>query len=266
MRTARQVAIITGGSRGIGKAIAVCMAKSGLDIIINYRNNERAAIETVEQIRSMGQRAIMLQGDITSPDTASTLVRKTLKQFDAVDILVNNVGEFFFGRLAEMNYEEWQAVIQSNLSSVFYMCSAVLPSMRQQKRGQIINIGLSPTHIVRGAPHISAYAIAKTGVQILTRSLAIEEATHNIRVNCVSPGLIDNGYLPSEERTWMEQRVPLGRLGTPEDVANAVAFLISDTATYISGANLAVAGAWDWEDRPTNYDSNMHGWFREKRN
>lgn len=264
MRTARQVAIVTGGSRGLGKAIAVCMAKSGIDIAINYRNNEKSAIETVEQIRSMGQRAIMLQGDVTSCETASTLISKTLTQFGAVDILVNNVGEFFFRRLAEMNHNEWQEVIQSNLSSVFYMCSAVLPSMRQQKRGQIINIGLSPTYIVRGAPNISAYAIAKTGVQILTRSLAIEEAAHNIRVNSVSPGLIDNGHLAPEERTWMERRVPLGRLGTPEDVANAVAFLISDTATYISGANLAVAGAWDWEDRPTSHDSNMHGWFRAK--
>ena len=264
MQLSRRVAIVTGGSRGLGKAIAVCLAQSGIDVAINYRKDESAAFETADQIRSLGQRAITIQGDLTSYVAARTLISQTLKEFGTLDIVVNNVGEFFFRRLGEMDCKEWQYVFDSNLGSVFYMCRAILPLMRQRNQGQIINIGLSPTHLVRGAPNISAYSIAKTGVLVLTRSLAIEEAPYNIRVNCVSPGLIDNGHLAPEQRAWMEKRVPLGRLGTPEDVGNAVAFLVSDKATYISGANLAVAGAWDWDDRPTHHDANMHNLFIAK--
>jgi|SRR5882724_2308281 len=261
MDPSRRVAIVTGGSRGLGRAIAVCLAKSGIDVAVNYRDEEGAALETAEQIRSHGQRAITLQADLTSSAAPNTLITRTLEELGELDIVVNNVGEFFFRRLGEMDHKEWQYVLESNLHSVFYMCSAVLPLMRQRKQGQIINIGLSPTYLVRGAPNISAYAIAKTGVLVLTRSLAVEEAPYNIRVNCVSPGLIDNGHLAPKQREWMEKRVPLGRLGAPEDVGNAVAFLVSDNASYISGANLAVAGAWDWDDRPTYQDGDVQNLF-----
>ena len=119
--------------------------------------------------------------------------------------------------------EEWRRVLDSNLSSVHYMCRAVLPSMRSRRRGSIINIGLGPVHQLRAAPNIAAYAIAKTGVLILTPSLAVEKAPCGIRVNCVSPGLIDNGYLPPEEQEWMQRRVPMGRLGRPAEAASLLA-------------------------------------------
>jgi 3-oxoacyl-[acyl-carrier protein] reductase len=255
------IAIVTGASRGIGRAIAVCLAECGADVAVDYRDDEESALETAELIKSLGKRAITVKADVTSASAADNLVRRTSRDLGDVDIVVNNVGEFFFRRLGDMDCIEWQYVLDSNLNSVFYMCRSVLPDMRRRRHGQIINIGLSPTYLIRGAPNISGYTIAKTAVLVLTRSLAVEEAPYNIRVNCVSPGLIDNGHLPPEQKAWMEKRVPLGRLGTPEDIGKAVTFLVSDNAAYISGANLAVAGAWDWEDRPTHGDDQVKRLF-----
>lgn len=261
MKLSGQVAIVTGSSRGIGSAIALSLAQYGADIVVNYHTNEHAAAEVVRQIQNLGRDVIAVQADVTLPEEAAGLITATTEQLGSVDILVNNVGDFFFKPLGAMDHSEWQHVLDSNLSSVYYLCHAVLPHMRKQGRGRIINIGLSPNYLVRGAPNVSAYSIAKTGVVILTRSLAVEEARHGITVNCVSPGLIDNGYLPPQQEEWMRKRVPMGRLGQPEEVAEAVCFLASDKASYISGANLAVAGAWDWEDRPTNYDTDVHELF-----
>ena len=263
MSLSGKIAIVTGSSRGLGKAIAIGLAREGADVTINYCRDKHSANETADEIRSLGRRAIVVRADLTDLSSAPTLVAAATQQLGDVDILVNNVGEFFFKPLAAMDQAEWNHVINSNLGSVYQMCRAVLPGMRQRRQGQIINIGLSPTYLVRGAPNISAYAIAKTGVLVLTRSLAVEEAPFGLRVNCVSPGLIDNGHLPPEQKSWMEKRVPMGRLGTPENIADAVVFLVSGKASYISGANLAVGGAWDWEDRPTNHDKAVHKLFLE---
>ncbi|WP_138505982.1 SDR family NAD(P)-dependent oxidoreductase [Nostoc sp. PA-18-2419] len=263
MKLSGRVALVTGSSRGIGKAIALSLAQQGANVAINYNTNEDAAIEVVKQIQTLGGQAISVKADVSVSEASDTLVNTVIEQFGVIDILVNNVGEFFFKPLNVMNHHEWHYVLNSNLSSVYYLCHAVLPKMRTRGQGRIINIGLSPTYLVRGAPNIAAYAIAKTGVLILTRSLAVEEAANNITVNCVSPGLIDNGHLPSEQKEWMQKRVPMGRLGLPEEVAEAIAFLASDSASYISGANIAVAGAWDWEDRLTNHDQDVHNLFVE---
>lgn len=263
MKLSGRVALVTGSSRGIGKAIALSLAQQGANVAINYNTNEDAAIEVVKQIQALGKQAISVKADVSVSEASDTLVNTVIEQFGTIDILVNNVGEFFFKPLNVMNHNEWHYVLNSNLSSVYYLCHAVLPKMRTRRQGRIINIGLSPTYLVRGAPNIAAYAIAKTGVLILTRSLAVEEAANNITVNCVSPGLIDNGHLPLEQKEWMQKRVPMGRLGLPEEVAEAITFLASDSASYISGANIAVAGAWDWEDRLTNHDQDVHNLFLE---
>ncbi|HEX9334742.1 MAG TPA: SDR family oxidoreductase, partial [Pseudonocardiaceae bacterium] len=130
--------------------------------------------------------------------------------------------------------------------------------------GRVVTIGLSPSVEVRGAPNIAAYAVAKTGVAVLTRSLAAEEARHGITVNCVAPGLIDNGHLPPEQAAWMARRVPAGRLGTGEDIAAAVAFLVSDAAAYICGATVTVSGGWDWQDRQVDHDGDVTELFRDE--
>lgn len=263
MSLSEKVALVTGSSRGIGRSIALSLAQNGAHVAVNYRSNENAANEVVNQIRELGSRAIAVQGDATVSTTSAHLVEQVADGLGPIDILVNNVGDFFLKPMGAMSTDEWDYVLSSNLSSVHYLCNAVLPGMRARKRGHIINIGLAPMHLVRGAPNIAAYAISKTGVLILTRSLATEEAAYGITVNCVSPGLIDNGYLPPEQKEWMEKRVPMGRLGTSEEVANAVTFLVSDNASYISGANLAVSGAWDWEDRLTDHDQSVWELFVE---
>ncbi len=261
MRLSGQIAVVTGSSRGIGKAIALSLAQHGANVAVNYRSDKAAALNVTEQIRALGQQAIAVEGDVTDPVAANTLIATVTEQLGPINILINNVGDFFFKPLGAMESNEWRYVLDSNLSSVYYLCHAVLPSMRSGQQGKIINIGLSPIYQVRGAPNVAAYTIAKTGVLILTRSLAVEEAPHGITVNCVSPGLIDNGHLPPEQKEWMQKRVPMGRLGRPEEIAEAVVFLASDSASYISGANLAVSGAWDWEDRPTDHDGDVQGLF-----
>ncbi|MGB0679455.1 MAG: SDR family NAD(P)-dependent oxidoreductase [Polyangiales bacterium] len=257
----RPVALVTGGSKGIGRAIALELARAHHDVAIVYRSDREAAMAVGQAIEAQGVSAQLIQHDVTCPDAVEATVQAVVRQFDRLDVLVNNVGEFFFKPLAQMSDAEWQHVIHSNLSSVFYACRRVIPIMRRQRKGNIVNIGLSPNYAVRGAANVCAYSIAKTGVLILSRSLASEEAAHGIRVNCVSPGLIDNGFLPQAQREWMQQRVPTGRLGRPEDIAQAVQFLVSDKAAYVSGANLAVSGAWDWEDRPSDHDGHVHDLF-----
>ncbi len=264
MSTSDRIAIVSGSSRGIGKAIALGLARAGIDIAVHYRSDEDAASETVKEIKSLGRQAIMVQADLTVEGSAQAVITAVSERLGDIDILVNNVGEFFFKPLAATEDAEWRHVLDSNLSSVYRMCRTIIPRMRRRRRGQIVNLGLSPVYMIRGAPNISAYSIAKTGVTVLTRSLAVEEAPYGIRINCVSPGLIDNGYLPPEQKLWMEKRVPMGRLGTPEDIANAVTFLVSDQASYISGANLAVGGAWDWYDRPTDHDKDVRGIFLDE--
>ncbi|WP_187345673.1 SDR family oxidoreductase [Sorangium cellulosum] len=258
---AGRVALVTGSSRGIGKAIALRLAEQGADVAVNYHSNRGAAEQTAAEIRALGRRTMVVQADVTRPDAAAELFSGVEAQLGPVDILVNNVGDFFFKPLAAMTDDEWRNVMDSNLSSVHYLCRAAVARMRQRKSGRIINIGLSPTYAIRGAPNVAAYSIAKTGVLILTRSLATEEAPHGILVNCVSPGLIDNGYLPPAQKEWMERRVPMGRLGRASEVADAVAFLASDRASYVSGANIAVAGGWDWTDRGTEHDRRVEDLF-----
>lgn len=258
------VALVTGGSRGIGAAIAEALGGAGWDVAVNYRSNETAAREVAGRIESGGRRAIVVQADVTHPGAARTAVASAADRLGPVDVLVNNVGEFFFKPLAAMTGDEWRWVIENNLSSAFYLSQAALPGMRERRRGRVVNVGLSPVALVRAAPNVAAYAIAKTGVVALTASMAVEEAPYGITVNCVSPGLIDNGYLPAEQAAWMQKRVPMGRLGRAGEVADAVAFLVSDRASYISGANLAVAGGYDWYNRPTDHDGDVTGLFLEE--
>lgn len=257
-----KVALVTGGSRGIGRAIAIRLAREGANMVLNYRSDEVAARETADAVASAGGQAILAAGDVTRVETASKLVAEATARFGTLDILVNNVGEFFFKPLDQTTRLEWDGVLASNLSSVQFLCQAALPVLRKTQ-GTIINIALSPVSQVRAAANVGAYAISKTGVLVLTRTLAAEQAAHGVRINSVSPGLIDNGFLPPAQKLWMQKRVPMGRLGTPEEVADAVVFLTSPSASYISGANLAVAGGWDWEDRPPHDDGEVRSLFME---
>jgi NAD(P)-dependent dehydrogenase (short-subunit alcohol dehydrogenase family) len=257
----RRVAVVTGGGRGIGPAIVERLARDGAIVAVNFRVRRDAADALAERLGHAGATVTCHRADVRDPRQAAGLIEEVRDHHGSVDILVNNVGDFALSPLAATSDEHWRGVLDSNLTSVFHTSRSALPGMRERGYGRIVNIGLSPVHLVRGAPNVAPYAIAKTGVIVLTRSLAVEEAPHGITVNCVSPGLIDNGLLPPQQREWMLKRVPAGRLGRPEEVADAVAFLVSERAAYISGANLAVSGAWDWEDRGTEHDGAVTSLF-----
>ena len=254
---ARGTALVTGAARGIGRAIAEALGEAGWDVAVNYRSSADEAREVVERIRAGGREAAAVAADVTDPDGAAGAVAEAEERLGPVDVLVNNVGDFFFKPLAAMTPDEWRHVLDSNLSSAFLTSRAVLPGMRRRGRGSIVNIGLSPVSMIRGAPNVAAYAVAKTGIVVMSLTMATEEAPHGIRVNCVSPGLIDTGYLPPEQAEWMQKRVPMGRMGRPEEVAEAVLFLASERASYVSGANLTVSGGWDWQNRPTDHDGDV---------
>lgn len=255
-------ALVTGASRGIGRTIALELATHGADVTVNYRSSSAEANDTVKKIEETGSSGWAIQADVTIEENAKRLAQQATEYMGSIDILVNNTGEFFFGPIMQTTAEDFNRVLQSNLCSVFHMSKAVIPGMSSQG-GSIVNIGLSPVDRVRGAANVGAYSIAKTGVLILTRTLAAEVAKAGIRINFVSPGLIDNGHLPAAQAEWMQQRVPFGRLGTCAEVAAAVIFLVSPAASYITGSGLEVSGAWDWLNRPVDHDSIVGDLFGE---
>ena len=255
MTTDGRVALVTGGHRGIGAALSTRLAQDGYAVAVNFRNNVSAANDLVDSLRARGLVAAAVQADVSIPEQVAEMYSEVIGRLGASPaVVVNNVGEFDLGQVADSSPDRWRRIIESNLNSAFYVTHAALSAMRRARYGRVIFIGMAPTLVLRGAPNIAAYAVAKTGVAVLARTLAVEEAPHGITVNCIAPGLIDTGYLPPEQVEWMRARVPSGRLGHPEEVAEALGYLISDRAGYVSGATLSVSGAWDWEDRPADHD------------
>jgi 3-oxoacyl-[acyl-carrier protein] reductase len=238
----KRVALVTGGSRGIGRAIALKLAREGRSVAISYLSNDRAAEEAVKSIEKMGQKAFPFQCDVSNFADAEEMIKNVKSEFGRIDVLVNNVGPFLYKTIRETTVQEWHQMLNSNLNSVFYCCKAVVPIMREQKSGVIINIGGPNAERTQGYVRTCAYAVAKTGVVVFSKSLAREEAEHGIRVNVVNPGFIETEAYTEEMRKTMPQQVPVKKLGKPEDVANAVAFLASDEASYVTGAVLNVHG------------------------
>jgi 3-oxoacyl-[acyl-carrier protein] reductase len=237
-----KVALVTGSSRNIGRAIALRLAKKGCQVVINYRSDSWAADQTLEQIRQTGTRAVSIQADVSNFADAQRMVEKARSEFGRIDILVNNVGPFLYKPIFDTTVQEWHQTLNSNLNSVFYCCKAVVPIMREQKSGVIINIGGPNAERTQGYVRTCAYAVAKTGVVVFSKSLAKEEAAHGIRVNVVNPGFIETASYTDEMKEDMSKSVPLKRLGQPEDIATAVVFLTSDEAGYITGSVLNVHG------------------------
>jgi 3-oxoacyl-[acyl-carrier protein] reductase len=237
-----KVALVTGSSRGIGRAIGLKLAEEGCSLVINYLSNSWAAEQVVQQIKEKGRKAIAIQCDVSNFADVEEMIRKIRSEFGRLDVLVNNVGPFLYKPIFETTLGDWHQIMNSNLNSVFYLCRMVVPIMRDQRSGVIVNIGAPNAERTQGYTRTCAYAVAKTGVVVFSKSLAREEAEHGIRINVVNPGFIQTESYTEEMKRNMLKDVPMKRLGKPEDIANAVAFLCSDEAEYITGAVLNVQG------------------------
>lgn len=236
-------ALVTGGSRGIGRAICLELARRGAAVAVNYAGNEAAALETVEACRSMGVKAEAFKADVADPAACDSLIQAVKEQFGSLDILVNNAGITKDGLLMTAKPEDLDRVLDTNLKGAYFCMKAASKVMMRQRFGRIIN--LSSVVGLRGNPGQTGYAASKAGVLGLTKAAAKELAGRNITVNAVAPGMIDTdmtAVLPEKAKEAMLSTIPMGRPGQPEDVARAVAFFAEKDGAYITGQVLCVDG------------------------
>jgi len=243
MTLSKRVAIVTGGGRGIGRAIALRLAEAGANVVVNDIGDAEPVEAVVREIKAMGRQALPILADVSSPSDVDRLVGETIAAYSRIDILVNNAGIARDQLLLRMMEEDWDRVISVDLKSVFLCTKAVLKYMVKQRWGRIISIA-SIVGIV-GNPGQANYASAKAGIIGFTRTIAKEVASRGITVNAIAPGFIDTEMTQRLKEEWKEElkkRIPLGYLGSPRDVAEAVAFLAGEEAGYITGHVLAVDG------------------------
>ncbi|XQY93477.1 3-oxoacyl-[acyl-carrier-protein] reductase [Metabacillus sp. HB246100] len=239
----KMVALVTGASRGIGKAIALDLAKNGAVVAVNYAGNEVKANEVVEEIKSMGGSAVAIKADVSNGEEVQGMIKTVIDEFGRIDILINNAGITRDNLLMRMKDEEWDDVINTNLKGVFLCTKGVTRQMMKQRSGRIINI----TSVVgiSGNPGQANYVAAKAGVIGLTKTTAKELASRNITVNAVAPGFITTDMtdeLSEEVKGEMLKQIPLAKLGEPSDIANLVTFLASEKSKYITGQTMHVNG------------------------
>ena len=236
-------AVVTGAAKGIGKAIALKLASSGVNIVLNYRSSEDKAIETEKEILSLGVEVLRIKGDISKPNDVENLIDCAKNKFGKIDIMVNNAGITKDTLLLRMKEEDFDSVINVNLKGVFNCLKAITPVMLKQKEGKIINLS-SVVGLVGNAGQVN-YAASKAGVIGMTKSLAKEIGSRGITVNAVAPGFIETDMtdvLGDRFKEEAKKSIPLKRLGKAEDVAEVVAFLASDSANYITGQVIHVDG------------------------
>ena len=237
--TEKKVALVTGASRGIGKACAIELAKAGYDIAVNYAGNQEAAENTVKEIKALGVEAKSYRFDVSSKEACETAVAQILEDFGQIDALVNNAGITRDGLFVRMPEENWSAVINTNLNSAFNVTNPVVKFMMKARKGSIVN--MASIVGVNGNAGQTNYAAAKAGLIGFTKSLAKEMGARGIRVNAVAPGFIQTDMTKDLKLDGVEEHIPLRRLGQPEDIAVAVKFLIED-AKYVTAQVLGVDG------------------------
>jgi 3-oxoacyl-[acyl-carrier protein] reductase len=238
-----KAALVTGGSRGIGAGISIKLAQCGADIAINYRSRESEAHEIAQEIQDLGRRCALIPGDVTLPEEAGRIVRETIQALGRLDILVNNAGYHNDTLILRMSLQDWDTVMDVNLRASFVCTKTALRQMMHQRSGRIVNIG-SLSGLAGNAGQAN-YSAAKAGIIGFTKAVAREMGSRGITANVVAPGLVETELireLPKRLREEAVRRTALGRLGQPEDVAGAVAFLVSDEASYITGQVLVVDG------------------------
>jgi 3-oxoacyl-[acyl-carrier protein] reductase len=240
----RRVALVTGASRGIGRAIAIALARDGLFVAVNYTSNEAAAAETLAAVQNNGGAGALTRFDVADAAAVEAAIKQLATEQARLDVLVNNAGIAVDGLLLRTKKDDWQHTLDVNLSGAFHTCKAAARYLLKAQHGRIVNIS-SVVGESGNAGQVS-YAAAKAGLIGLTRTLAKELASRAVTVNCVTPGFIDTdmiaGHFTDETREALIKQIPLGRIGKPEDVAEAVRFLVSEQASYITGQVVRVNG------------------------
>ena len=242
MQLSGRKALVTGASRGIGKATALALAQEGADVAVNYVSNERAAREVAEQIQAMGSRALVLQADVSDGEQVKAMFRRIQEEWGSLDVLVNNAGGRCDGPLLDLEDSAWEQALAVHLLGTVRCCRLALPGMIEKREGVIVNMG--STAGLRGVRNMAAYATVKAAVMHLTRCLAFEASQHNVRVNCVAPGITDTDFHavtpPEFIKHSIDNRILLHRVGRPEEVAQAVLFLVRND--YVTGEVVTVDG------------------------
>lgn len=242
-----KVALVTGGSRGIGKAIALKFASEGADVVFTYLSNKAAAEQTEQELGQFGHRVKAYASDASSFESAHELVKQVNEDFSRIDILVNNAGITRDTLLMRMTEQQWDEVLNGNLKSAFNFTHAVVPLMARQRAGSIIS--LSSVVGIAGNAGQANYAASKAGIIALSTSVAKEMGSRNVRCNCIAPGFIDTDMtssLPEELRKEWAKTIPLRRCGTPEEVANVALFLASDLSSYVTGQVIHCCGGMSY--------------------
>jgi 3-oxoacyl-[acyl-carrier protein] reductase len=239
-----QVALITGGAKGIGRGIALDLAAQHWKVAICYRTSEAEAQKTAQDITSRGGQPLALRCDVSDPVAAKTLVAQVERKWGQIDVLINGAGPYHRVNLFDETVDGWNEMFDGNLHPIFYLAQAVAPGMKARKAGHIINFSMANADQMEAQPDVTAHYIAKAGVLILTRTLAKLLAPYGITVNVISPGFIDSGSAPPQELAAMTKRIPAGYIGTVDDTVAAVRYLLSEDARYVNGANIQISGGW----------------------
>lgn len=240
-----KVALITGASRGIGRAIAIEFAKQGASVIINYSKDDEGAKETLEEVKKVKGYGVIIKGDISSFENCRKIVEEVLQVMGKIDILVNNAGISHIGLFMDASEEEIEKIISTNLLGAMYLTKHVLKDMILRKTGNIINVSSIWGEV--GASCEVLYSTAKGGLNLFTKALAKEVAPSNIRVNCIAPGVIDtnmNSFLGEEEKISLEEEIPLGRFGTIGEIGKIAVFLCSEESSYVTGQVIRADGGF----------------------
>jgi 3-oxoacyl-[acyl-carrier protein] reductase len=243
MRLKNRVAVVTGARRGLGKAIALALAKEGADIAICDVDREDC-LKVVEEIEKQGRKGLAIKCDVSSQKDVEGLIRSTLETFGKLDILVNNAASTDFKPFLRLSESEWDKVLDANLKGQFFCSQMAAKAMIKNKWGRIVNIASICSSIGSAFPLMSHYTASKGGVIALTKAMALELAPFDIKVNAICPGAIDTGLIPKEMTHRMISRIPKGRLGKPEEVANLAVFLASEESEYITGSAIVIDGGW----------------------
>ena len=239
-----KVALITGGAKGIGRAVALDLAARGWSVAICYRTSTREADAVIEGIKQSGSHGLALQCDVSQAEAAAGLVKRAHREFGRIDALINGAGPYHRVSLLQETNDGWHDMFDNNLHPVFYLSQAVVPIMKAQKWGRIVSFSMANAEQLIAQPQLTAHYITKVGLLALSRSFAKLIAADGITMNCVSPGFIDSGSAPKEELDRMVKMIPAGYVGSVDDAVAAVRYLLSDEARYVNGANIQLSGAW----------------------